>query len=65
MKALFLVTLKFLDYVFLKGRDGGLPRCSAGKEPACNTRDKGDADSILGSRRSSGGGNGNPLTTTA
>ena len=32
-----------------------------GKESACNTGDKGDADLILESGRSSGGGNGNPL----
>ena len=34
---------------------------SAGKEYACNARDAGDAGLIPGSRRSPGGGNGNPL----
>ena len=33
----------------------------SGKESACNAEDAGDADSILGSGRSSGGGRGNPL----
>ena len=32
-----------------------------GKESACNTGDTGDAGSILGLRRSPGGGRGNPL----
>ena len=31
------------------------------KESACSAEDAGDADSILGSGRSSGGGRGNPL----
>ena len=31
------------------------------KNPSANTRDVRDVDSILGSRRSPGGGNGNPL----
>ena len=32
-----------------------------GKESACNAGDTGDTGSIPGSRRSPGGGNGNPL----
>ena len=39
----------------------GLPRWLSGKESACNTGDTGDADSIPGSGRSPGQGNGNPL----
>ena len=35
----------------------GLPPCLSGKESSC----KGDVDSIPGSGRSAGGGNGNPL----
>ena len=35
----------------------GFPRGSVGKESACNA---GDASSILGSERLSGGGHGNP-----
>ena len=31
------------------------------KYPLANARDTGDSDSITGLRRSSGGGNGNPL----
>ena len=34
---------------------------SSGKESACSAGDTGDADSILGSGRFPGGGNGNPL----
>ena len=33
----------------------------SGKESACNAEDAGDAGSIPGSGRSSGGGHGNPL----
>ena len=33
----------------------------SGKESACNARDSGDKDWILGLRSSSGGGNGNTL----
>ena len=33
----------------------------SGKESACSVGDAGDSGSILGSRRSPGGGNGNPL----
>ena len=40
---------------------GGFPGGSAGKESACNAGDAGDAGSIPGLRRSSGGGNGNQL----
>ena len=36
----------------------GLPWWLSGKESTCNA---GDADLVLGSRRSPGGGNGNPL----
>ena len=39
----------------------GLPRWLSGKESACSARDTGDSGSIPGSRRSPGGGNGNPL----
>ena len=38
----------------------GFPNSSAGKESACNAGDTGDAGSIPGSERSTGG-NGNPL----
>ena len=41
--------------------DRGFPSGSAVKEPAYNARDAGDSGSILGSERSPGGGNGNPL----
>ena len=34
---------------------------SSGKESSCNAEDSGDVGCILGSGRSSGGGNGNPL----
>ena len=34
---------------------------SVDKESACNAGDRGDTDSIPGSGRSLGGGNGNPL----
>ena len=39
----------------------GFPDGSVGKESACNAGDTGDAGSLLGSGRSPGGGNGNPL----
>ena len=39
----------------------GLPPWLSGKELVCNARDAGDADSIPGSGRSPGEGNGNPL----
>ena len=39
----------------------GVPDGSAGKEPAYNVGDTGDAVSIPGSGRSPGGGRGNPL----
>ena len=39
----------------------GLPQWLSGKEPTRNTGDIGDMDSIPGSGRSPGGGNGNPL----
>ena len=39
----------------------GLPQWLSGKEPTRNTGDIGDMDSIPGSGRSTGGGNGNPL----
>ena len=39
----------------------GLPGGSVGQEANCNAGDTGDADSIPGSGRSPGGGNGNPL----
>ena len=39
----------------------GFPDGSAGKESACNAGDIGDMGSIPKSRRSPGGGNGNPL----
>ena len=38
-----------------------LPKWCYGKEPACNARDSRDVGSILGSGRSPGEGNGNPL----
>jgi len=41
--------------------DEGFPGSSVGKESACDTGDAGDASSILGSGRSSGGGHGNRL----
>ena len=39
----------------------GLPQWLRGKESACNARDTEDLDLIPGSRKSPGGGNGNPL----
>ena len=39
----------------------GFPNTSVGKESACNAGDTGGAVLIPGSRRSPGGGNGNPL----
>ena len=39
----------------------GFPGGSAGKESACNAGDSGDVGLILGSGRSPGVGNGNPL----
>ena len=39
----------------------GLPRWPSGKNLPANAGDDGDASSILGSGRSPGGGNGNPL----
>ena len=39
----------------------GLPQRLRGKESACNARDTEDLDLIPGSRKSPGGGNGNPL----
>ena len=39
----------------------GFPDGSGDKGPTCNTGDAGDAGLIPGSRRSPGGGNGNPL----
>ena len=40
---------------------GGFPDGSTGKESAYNAEDTGDSDSIPGSGRSPGGGNGNPI----
>ena len=42
----------------IKNKRNRLPRWLSGKESACNA---GDADSVPGSRRSPGEGNGNPL----
>ena len=39
----------------------GFPRCSVGKESACNAGDAGVVGSIPGSGRSPGGWHGNPL----
>ena len=39
----------------------GFPGGVSGKEPACNTGDKGDMGSIPGEGRFPGEGNGNPL----
>ena len=39
----------------------GFPDGATGKESTCNSGDTGDMDSIPGSRRSPGVGNGNPL----
>ena len=39
----------------------GIPSDSVGKEFSCSAGDTGDADSIPGSGRSPGAGNGNPL----
>ena len=39
----------------------GFPGGTCGKESACNAGATGDLDSISGSRRSPGGGHGNPL----
>ena len=39
----------------------GLPRWPSGKESTCDAGDTGDMDSIPGSGRSPGVGNGNPL----
>ena len=39
----------------------GIPSDSVGKELSCSAGDTGDADSIPGSGRSPGAGNGNPL----
>ena len=42
-------------------KDDSFPGCSVIKNPSANTGDTGDRGSILGLRRSPGGGNGNPL----
>ena len=39
----------------------GLPEWLSGKESACNAGDTVDSGSVLGSERSPGEGNGNPL----
>ena len=39
----------------------GFPDGSVGKESTCNAGDLGDMDLIPGSRRSPGGGHGNPF----
>ena len=39
----------------------GFPDGSAGEESACNAEQTGNTGSVLGLRRSPGGGNGNPL----
>ena len=43
------------------GHRKGFPDVSAGKESTCNVQEARDAGLIPGSRRSSGGGHGNPL----
>ena len=47
--------------IFLLGLLRYFPSGSAVKESNCNAEDIGDVGSIPGLRRSSGGGNGNPL----
>ena len=42
-------------------RKEGFPTGSSGKESTCNAGDTGDTCSILGSGRSLGEGNGNPI----
>ena len=42
----------------------GLPRRLSGKEPTCYAGDAGDSDSVPGSGRSPGGGDGNPLQSS-
>ena len=42
-------------------RGVGLPQWLSSEEPACDAGAAGDVGSILGSGRSPGGGNGNPL----
>ena len=51
----------FLPLGNLKASWEGFPNGSAGKESACKAGDMGDVGLILGSGRSSGGGNGNPF----
>ena len=46
------------EFLQIKNKRNRLPRWLSGKESACNA---GDADSVPGSRRSPGEGNGNPL----
>ena len=43
----------------------GFPDGASGKESTCNAGDKRDVDSIPGSGRSPGGGNGNPSSILA
>ena len=52
-----MVLQNFYSVVF----DIGLLQWLSSKESACNVGDAGDMGSILGSGRSPGGGNGNPL----
>ena len=50
--------------ILLLGLLGYFPSGSAVKESICNAEDIGDVGLIPGLRRSSGGGNGNPLQYT-
>ena len=49
------------NYSLTPSGDVHVPWWLSGKESACNAEDAGDAGSIPGSGRSSGGGHGNPL----
>ena len=50
-----------MEAMWLKNGEDLGGDCSAGKESTCSAGDPGDSDSIPGSERSPGEGNGNPL----
>ena len=52
--------MKLLGRVLIE-HEWGFAGGASGKEPPANAGDRRDAGSVLGSGRSSGGGNGNPL----
>ena len=65
-----MIKYSLCDLFFLKGYTQsnticclwmGFPGGSVVKESTCQAGDTGDVGSILGSGRSTGGGNGNPL----